>query len=147
MQCSTRLKPEKVAIDMNAGTPDLKEIVGGGLGILAGEPNEGSDEGIAQAFAVQGGAVTWTCGRCQHHNPVEASVCAGCGRSFAESARWIADTSVVPKKRSRSTLKALGIVSVGAVGMRLVAGFISPWAAAAVFGGVALRSVIRLFRD
>lgn len=147
MQCSARLRPARKTIDMGAGAPGFSEIVAGGLGVLAGEANEGSDEGIAQAFSVEGDAVKWTCGRCQHRNDIRASACESCGRSFAESARWIADTSVVPKKQGRSTLKALGMLSVGAVLMRLVAGLVSPWAAFALFGGILLRFVIRSFRD
>lgn len=131
---------------MEAGAPRLSEIVSGGLGVIAGDIEAGSHEGLSHAFAVEGDSVTWTCGRCQHDNEIRASKCENCGRSFAESARWIADTSVVPKKQSRSTLKALGILSVGAVFMRLVGGLISPWAAFALLGGIVLRWVIRLFR-
>lgn len=146
MQCSKRLKPDRKEIDMDAGAPALSEIVSGGIGILAGS-EEPRDEGLTEAFAVQGDSVTWTCGRCQHRNDIRASSCESCGRSFTESARWIADTSVVPKKHTRSTLKALGALSAGAVLMRLVAGLISPWAAFALFGGILLRSLIRFFRD
>lgn len=146
MQCSKRLVPQRKPIDMAAGAPKMSEIVSGSLGILAGDTGAAADDGISEAFDLVGDAVTWRCGRCQRRNPIEASVCEGCGRSFTESARWIADTTVVPKKKSHSTMKALGIVSLGAVLMRLVAGFISPWAAFAVFGGVALRSLIRFFK-
>lgn len=147
MQCSRRLVEQKKPIDMNAGAPRMSEIVSGGLGVIAGDPGHVTDDGIGEAFDVGfEGRVTWRCGRCQHRNDIKASVCAECGRSFVESARWIADTTIVPKKQTHATLKALGIVSLGAVGMRLVAGFISPWAAFAVFGGIVLRSLVRLFR-
>jgi hypothetical protein len=145
MQCSKRLKPQDVPVDISAGAPRLSEIVSGGLDVVAGEVHEGSDEGISQAFAVQGDAVTWTCGRCQHRNEIRASVCAGCGRSFNESARWIADTGL-PKKRSRATLKAVGIVGIGAVVMRLVGGLISPWLAAGVLGAALIRWLLRYLR-
>lgn len=144
MQCSKRLVERQEPIDMNAGAPQLSEIVSGGLGVIAGETVP--DDGISEAFEVGGDGVTWRCGRCQHRNDIKASVCAECGRSFAESAKWIADTTLVPKKQNHSTIKALGIVSLGAVLMRLVAGFISPWAAFALFGGLVLRWLIRVFK-
>lgn len=144
MQCSKRLVERKEPIDMNAGAPQLSEIVSGGLGIVAGETAPA--DALGETFEVEGKSVTWRCGRCQHRNDIKASVCASCGRSFTESARWIADTTIVPERQKHATLKALGIVSVGAVGMRLVAGFISPWAAFALFGGLALRWFIRTFR-
>src|SRR5688572_13333821 len=100
MQCSERLVPEEKTIDMDAGAPGFSEIVSGGLGIIAG-PSEVDDSGIAEAFAVEGKNVTWACGRCQHRNDIRASKCASCGRSFAESARWIANMSVVPRKKQR----------------------------------------------
>ena len=146
MQCSKRLKPERKRIDMSAGAPRLSEIVSGGLGVVAGSGDPQVD-GVGEAFAVEGGAVKWTCGRCRHRNDIRASECESCGRSFTESARWIADTTVVPKKQKHSTLKALGMVSLGAVLMRLVAGLISPWAAFALFGSIALRWLVRLFKD
>lgn len=145
MQCSKRLRPQREPVDMNAGAPGLAEIVGGGLDVVAGDVNEGSDEAISQAFAVQGDAVTWTCGRCQHRNDIRASECAGCGRSFAQSARWIAETEM-PKKQSRATLKAIGIVGGGAILMRLVAGLISPWVAAGLLGAAFIRWCLRYLR-
>lgn len=145
MQCSRRLVPQREEIDLNAGTPTAREIVGGGLDMIAGDVHEGSDEGIEGAFAVEGGAVTWTCGRCAHRNPIEATVCEACGRSFVESARVIADAEL-PKKRFHSSLKAFGILLGGAVVMRLVAGLISPWAAAGLLAGAVIRGVVRFFR-
>jgi ribosomal protein L40E len=146
MQCSERLKPVSSPIDMTAGAPGLPELALGGLDVIAGDPNEHADAAISQAFAVEGRGVTWTCARCFHRNDIKASACAGCGRSFAESARLIADAEV-PKKQSRATMKALGIVGSGALVMRLVAGFVSPWIVAAAFGGMLLRGVIRFLRD
>jgi ribosomal protein L37E len=146
MQCSKRLKPEREQIDLNAGAPTMRELVGGGLDVVAGTPNEGFDDGIGQAFALQGDKVTWPCGRCGHINDIKASTCAGCGHSFMESARFIADAEM-PKKRFRSGMKALGIVTGGAVLMRLVAGLISPWAAAGLLAAAGVRVVVRFLRD
>jgi hypothetical protein len=145
MQCSKRLKPQRADIDMNVGAPGFTELVGGGLDVIAGDVHEGSDEGITQAFAVGDDEVTWTCGRCRHRNDIKASSCAECGRSFAESARWIADSGI-PKKQSHAAMKAIGIVGGGAVLMRLVGGLISPWAAAGLFGAACIRWIVRYFR-
>jgi ribosomal protein L40E len=145
MQCSTRLRPARVAIDYTEGAPQLKEMIGGTLGIVAG-PSESTDDGIASAFAVDGDGATWICSRCSHRNDIKASECAKCGRSFVESARWTADTGIVPQKQSRAMLKALGIVSLGAVVMRLVGGLISPWAAFGLLGAAFLRWLVRMFR-
>lgn len=145
MQCSQRLKPRRDPIDMNEGAPRLSEIVGGGLDVVAGGGSLDSDEGIAQAFAVEGDGVTWTCGRCAHRNDIRARSCSECGRDFVVSARWIADAGM-PKKRFQATLKAIGIVGGGAVLMRLVAGLISPWAAAGLLGAAVLRWCLRTFR-
>lgn len=123
----------------------MRELVGGGLDVVAGDPHEGFDEGIGQAFALQGDSVTWPCGRCGHVNDIKASACAGCGRSFSESARFIADAEM-PKKRFRASMKALGIVAGGVVVMRLVAGLISPWAAAGLLAAAGIRSVVRFLR-
>lgn len=136
---------EEMKKDKNAGAPGFAEIVGGGLDVIAGDADEGLDEGISQAFAVEGDQVMWTCGRCAHRNDIKATTCAGCGRSFMESARWIADAEL-PKKRFRTSLKTIGIISASAIVMRLVGGLISPWVAVAALGGIALRWVVRLFR-
>ena len=145
MQCNERFRPARPPIDRDAGAPRADEIVAGGLGIIAGEAHPGSDEGIGEAFVVAGGSVTWTCGRCGGLNQMQESACSACGMTFADSARRIAD-SALPAKQSRSILKAVGILAGGAVVMRLVAGLISPWAAAGVLGAAALRTVIRYTR-
>lgn len=145
MQCSKELRGARPEIDMNAGAPTAGDIVSGGLDVIADDPHGGSDEGIAEAFVVTGSAVTWTCGRCGHLNEIRASACAGCGTSFVDSARSIADDQI-PAKQSRSILKAAGIIAGGAVVMRLVAGLISPWAAAGLLGAAALRFVVRYLR-
>jgi RNA polymerase subunit RPABC4/transcription elongation factor Spt4 len=146
MQCSSRLVAQKVRVDMDAGTPGLSEIVGGGLDVIAGNPHPGIDDGIEQVFSVQGDKVTWSCGRCHHVNDIKSNVCESCGTSFVESARGVSD-ALMPKKTYRANLKALGYLSVSAVVLRLVAGFVSPWAAAALFGGIVLRAIVRFFRD
>ncbi len=145
MQCNRRLVATRRAIDVNAGAPSAREIVSGGLDIVGGDPHEGSDDAIADAFVVAGSSVTWTCGKCGHLNEIRSSVCAGCGLSFVDSARKIADNEM-PRKKSRSAMKAFGIVAGGAVVMRLVAGLISPWAAAGVLGAAALRTLVRYLR-
>ena len=145
MQCSKRLRAARPEVDKDAGAPTARDIILGGLDIVAGDPHEGSDEGIADAFVVTGSAVTWTCRRCGHLNEIRASTCAECGTSFVDSARSIADDQV-PAKQSRSMLKAAGIVAGGAVVMRLVAGLISPWAAAGLLGAATLRFVVRYLR-
>ena len=145
MQCSARLRAARTEVDMNAGAPTARDIVSGGLDIVTGDPHEGSEEGIADAFVVTGSAVTWTCGRCGHLNEIRESACADCGTSFIESARSIADDQM-PAKQSRSVLKAAGIVAGSAVVMRLVAGLISPWAAAGLLGAAAIRFAVRYLR-
>jgi hypothetical protein len=140
------MEPEKVKVDLNAGAPGLREIVGGGLDVIAGDLHAGIDDGIEQAFTVTGSQVTWTCARCHHVNDIKANACESCGRSFVESARGLSD-SLMPKKTYRANLKALGYVSVSAVVLRLVAGFVSPWAAVGLFGGIVLRAIVRFFRD
>lgn len=145
MQCNERFRPARATIDTNAGAPRAREIVAGGLDVVAGEAHPGSDEGLGEAFVVTAAGVTWTCARCGTLNQVDASDCSACGMSFTDSARRIAD-SALPAKQSRSILKAVGIVAGGAVVMRLVAGLISPWAAAGVLGAAALRTVIRYLR-
>ena len=145
MQCSRRLVAHRPQIDVNAGAPGAREMVAGGLDIVAGEPHAGSDEALADAFVVAGKTVTWTCGSCGHLNEIKTSACAGCGLSFVDSARKIAD-SEIPAKQSRSIMKAVGLVAGGAVVMRLVAGLISPWAAAGVLGAAALRTLVRYLR-
>ena len=146
MQCTERLRPARPSIDLDEGTVGFKEVVAGGLGVIAGETHEGSDEGISQAFAVQGKKVGWSCGRCAHINDIRASSCESCGRSFVESARLIADAGV-PAKQQRATLKAFSAVLGGAVLMRLVAGLISPWAAAGPFGAATIRFLVRYLRS
>jgi ribosomal protein L40E len=145
MQCSERLRLARQKIDMDAGAPTMREIVGGGLDVVAGDPHEGFDEGIGQAFAVQGRAVKWTCSKCSHLNDIQATACAGCGTTFVDSARAIADAEM-PKKQSKVALKAIGIVLGAAVVMRLVAGLISPWAAAGLLIAVGIRFAVRYLR-
>lgn len=145
MQCNRRLTAQRPQVDVKAGAPSAREIMAGGLDVVAGDPHEGSDEALADAFVVAGGSVTWTCGRCGHLNEIRSSSCAGCGLTFVDSARKIAD-SEIPAKRSRSVLKAVGIIGGGAVVMRLVAGLISPWAAAGLLGAAALRTLVRYLR-
>ena len=123
----------------------MREIVGGGLDVMAGDPHEGFDEGIGKAFTLEGGAVTWTCSKCTHPNDIKASLCGGCGTTFVESARAIADAEM-PKKQSKVSFKAIGIVLSAAVVMRLVAGLISPWAAAGVLVAVLIRFGVRYLR-
>jgi hypothetical protein len=130
---------------MDAGAQTVREIVGGGLDVLAGDPHEGFDEGIGKAFAVHGRAVKWTCSKCSHPNDIEAVACTGCGTMFIDSARAIADAEM-PTKQSKVTLKASGIVLGAAVVMRLVAGLISPWAAAGLLIAVAIRFAVRYLR-
>lgn len=145
MQCAARLRATPTKIDLKAGAPSISEIVGGGLDVLAGEPHEGFDEGIRKAFAIQGHVVTWTCSRCSHPNDITASACVGCGMTFVDSARALADAEM-PKKESKVTFKAIGIVLGGAVVMRLVAGLISPWAAAGLLLAVVIRFAVRYLR-
>lgn len=144
MQCSRRLKPDRPGIDDDR--PTVGEIAAGALDIMAGESYADSDEALAQTFAVQGGKATWTCARCGALNDMHADACSSCGATFIESARRIA-SSQVKEKESRSVLKAFGIVMIGAVVMRLVAGLISPWAAAAVLGGALLRTILKYLRN
>jgi hypothetical protein len=145
MQCSRRLVPARKKVDMNEGAVSAGEIVAGSLDLVAGDAHEGSDEGIADAFVVTDSGVTWTCGRCGHLNEIKASACVGCGMTFVDSARKIASEQI-PGKQSRSIMKALGIVAGGAVVMRLVAGLISPWAAAGVLGAAAVRTLVKYLR-
>lgn len=77
---------------------------------------------------------------------MRADNCASCGTAFLDSARRIADMDV-KRMESRSIWKAFGFVMIGAVVMRLVAGLISPWAAAVVLGGALLRTIVKYFRN
>lgn len=145
MQCSRRLKPPRPRIDFDAGGPGVRETVAGALDVVAGE-GYGDDEGLRRAFTLGEKKASWVCARCGYFNELKADVCADCGRPFTDTAAALAGVEVA-KKQSRSVLKALGIVTVGAVVMRLVAGLISPWAAAAVLGGAILRFLVKYLRD
>jgi hypothetical protein len=133
-------------VTMKAEPPGAREIVGGALDIVAGPGYESDDEGLRQAFSVGGKKITWNCYRCGSSNPVEAQKCGDCGRSFMDTARELASFEV-SKKRSYTAMKVLSYVLVGAVLMRLVAGLISPWAAAAVLGGALLRFLLKYLRN
>ncbi|MGH2757321.1 MAG: hypothetical protein ACRDI3_05985 [Actinomycetota bacterium] len=146
MQCTKRLKPVPKKVDIAAGPPGAREIVGGALDIVAGPGYESDDEGLRQAFSVGGKKVTWNCSRCGYSNPIETQRCADCGRSFIDTAQELAAFEV-SKKGSYTALKAISYVLVGAVLMRLVAGLISPWAAAAVLGGALLRFLLKYLRN
>lgn len=144
MQCSRRLRPERPRIEDDR--PSVGEIASGALDIVAGESYASSDEALGQTFAVQGGKASWTCARCGALNDMRADNCASCGTAFLDSARRIADMDV-KRMESRSIWKAFGFVMIGAVVMRLVAGLISPWAAAVVLGGALLRTIVKYFRN
>lgn len=144
MQCARRLKPARKPIEDDR--PSAGEIAAGALDIVAGESYADTDEALAQTFAVYGGKASWTCTKCGELNDIRADKCSSCGATFVASARRIADLDV-KKMESRSILKALGIVAIGAVVMRLVAGLISPWAAAAVLGGAVLRTIVKYLRN
>jgi len=130
---------------MSDDRPSAREIVGGALDIVAGPGHEGDDEGLRQAFSVGEKKVTWNCTRCGFSNPIEAQKCEDCGRAFMDTAATLA-AFAVSQKQSHSTMKALGLVLGGAVVMRLVAGLISPWAAAAFLGGAVGRFLLKYLR-
>lgn len=145
MQCARRLKPEREHVDLDAGRPSGREIIGGALDIIAGA-DEVDDEGLRQAFSVSERGVTWNCGRCGNVNPIDANRCTDCGRAFTATAAVMAKHEV-SKKQSHASLKAAGLVLGGAVVMRLVAGLISPWAAAAFLGGAVVRFLVKYLRN
>lgn len=142
MQCAHRLKPERAATKDER--PGAREIAAGALDIVAADDGP-DDSGLASAFAVGDKKVSWSCVRCGTLNDVRADVCTNCEASFMDLARNIA-TFEVNKKKSRATLRAFGYLLGGAVVMRSVAGLVSPWAAAALLGGTALRTVVKYLR-
>lgn len=161
MQCGRRFeRPERGSVaarasdlaaptassETDGGGFSVKQALADGLDLVSSaEAPDAFDDELGRAFAVQNQKVTWSCTRCSHLNDIKASECTQCGRSFVDSVRMIVD-SEVPMKQSRSIWKALGIVSIGAVVMRLVAGLISPWTALAVLGAALLRFLVKFLR-
>jgi hypothetical protein len=71
-------------------------------------------QGLERVLKVEGGGLVWLCTECGARNDVRTSACGACGRSFAATARRVADRETTDRARAGDRAAARSVRSIAA---------------------------------
>jgi hypothetical protein len=71
-------------------------------------------EGLERVLKIERGGLVWLCAECGARNGVRTSACGACGRSFAATARRVADQDTTERAQAGDRAAAQSLRSVAA---------------------------------